>query len=43
MVTEFYIGTYDNNKENGIFKLNLDTNTGEMSELEQISKILNPS
>lgn len=43
MMTEFYIGTYDNNKENGIFKLNLDMNTGEMSGLQQISKILNPS
>ena len=43
MKKEFYIGTYDNNIESGIFKLELDNNTGEIFELQQVSKILNPS
>lgn len=39
----FYVGTYDNNSESGIFKFELDTNTGEIFESQQVSKILNPS
>ena len=43
MKREVYIGTYDNDENSGIFRLNLDTKTGEMSGLTQISKVLNPN
>ena len=43
MKREVYIGTYNNEENSGIFRLYLDTKTGEMSELTQISKVLNPN
>ena len=43
MKREVYIGTYNNNENSGIFRMDLDTETGEMSGLTQVSKVLNPN
>jgi 6-phosphogluconolactonase len=43
MKREVYIGTYNNDENSGIFRLELDTKTGEMSGLKQVSKVLNPN
>ena len=43
MKQEVYIGTYSNDENSGIFRMDVDTETGEMNRLTQISKVLNPS
>lgn len=43
MKKDFYVGTYNNDENSGIFKLELDTETGEMSGLKQIVKVLAPN
>ena len=43
MKKEVYIGTYSNDENSGIFRLNVNTKTGEMDGLTQITKTLNPS
>ena len=43
MKKEVYIGTYSNDENSGIFRMNVDDKTGEMNGLTQITKTLNPS
>ena len=43
MKREVYIGTYNNDENSGIFRLELDTETGEMSGLTQTARVLNPN
>lgn len=43
MKKEVYIGTYNNDENSGIFKLEVDVKTGEMSGLKQVAKVLNPN
>lgn len=43
MKKKFYVGTYNNDENSGIFKLDLDTETGEISGMKQIIRVLNPS